>query len=68
MHYSPLSFLTFLVAFPAAHASFYDNPEVELPAASGTSLDELKAKWDFDVSKPLHTEVIPDTYPTRKKE
>lgn len=30
--------------------SFYDNPELELPPASGTPLDELKDKWDFDVS------------------
>jgi hypothetical protein len=31
-------------------ASFYDNPELESPGESGTPLDELKQKWDFDVS------------------
>lgn len=36
---------------PLATSSFYDNPEVELPPKSGTPLDELKAKWDFDVSE-----------------
>jgi hypothetical protein len=34
--------------------SFYDNPELELPPASGTPLDELKEKWDFDVSLLPH--------------
>ncbi|KEF52186.1 agmatinase [Exophiala aquamarina CBS 119918] len=29
-------------------ASFYDNPEWDLPQAGGTPLEELKAKWDFD--------------------
>lgn len=34
--------------------SFYDNPELELPPAGGTPLDELKEKWDFDVSFLTH--------------
>ncbi|KIW63076.1 agmatinase [Phialophora macrospora] len=33
---------------PLARCSFYDNPELEIPTESGTPLDELKAKWDFD--------------------
>ena len=33
-----------------AHASFYDNPELELPPDGGTPLEELKEKWDTDVS------------------
>jgi hypothetical protein len=44
----PLSVL--LPLLPLARCSFYDNPELEIPAESGTPLDELKAKWDFDVS------------------
>ncbi|EXJ90912.1 agmatinase [Capronia coronata CBS 617.96] len=41
----PLSLL-FLLPFTAA--SFYDNPEFDVPSESGTPLDELKAKWDTD--------------------
>ncbi|RVX66991.1 Guanidinobutyrase [Exophiala mesophila] len=33
---------------PQGWASFYDNPEVETPPKSGTPLDELKEKWDFE--------------------
>ena len=43
-----LSFLLRLL--PLAFCSFYDNPELELPTESGTPLDALKAKWDFEVS------------------
>ena len=40
----------FLSLLPTTLGSFYDNPELEIPPASGSPLDELKAKWDFDVS------------------
>ncbi len=43
--------VSLLIPFlPWAQCSFYDNPELELPAETGTPLDELKAKWDFEVS------------------
>ena len=42
------SSLVLALAASFVHASFYDNPEVELPPSSGTPLDELKDKWDFD--------------------
>jgi hypothetical protein len=45
-----LSLSVLLPLLPLARSSFYDNPELEIPAESGTPLDELKAKWDFDVS------------------
>lgn len=41
-----------LLLLPFASSSFYDNPEFDLPPEAGTPLDELKAKWDFDVSTP----------------
>jgi len=34
-------------------ASFYDNPEQNLPLASGTPLDKLVEKWDSEVSKDI---------------
>ena len=41
---------------PQGWASFYDNPEVETPPKSGTPLDELKEKWDFEVgADPIQT-------------
>ena len=40
----------FLFLSRLAQCSFYDNPEVELPPEGGTPLDELKAKWDSEVS------------------
>lgn len=30
------------------NASFYDNPELDVPPEGGTPLDELKDKWDFE--------------------
>jgi hypothetical protein len=48
------SFVLF-ASLPLSTASFYDNPELESPSDSGTPLDELKAKWDFDVSAVLST-------------
>lgn len=44
------SLLSLLALVPFTRASFYDNPEFDLPPESGTPLDELKAKWDTDVS------------------
>ena len=34
-------------------ASFYDNPELDLPPKGGTPLDELKAKWEAEVSQQV---------------
>ncbi|OAP61830.1 agmatinase [Fonsecaea erecta] len=42
------SWTILLPLLPVAHSSFYDNPELEIPPESGSPLDELKAKWDFD--------------------
>lgn len=47
---------------PQAWASFYDNPDVETPPKAGTPLDELKAKWDFEV----RPEPINPTNPQRR--
>src|SRR5882757_32644 len=44
------SLVPLLLTLPTTLASFYDNPEVEIPPETGSPLEELKAKWDFDVS------------------
>ncbi|KIW98660.1 agmatinase [Cladophialophora bantiana CBS 173.52] len=43
-----LSLSILLSLLPFAHSSFYDNPELEIPPESGSPLEDLKAKWDFD--------------------
>lgn len=45
-----LSVIASAIFVPLAFCNFYDNPEWDLPSPSGTPLEELKAKWDFDVS------------------
>jgi hypothetical protein len=52
--------LSLLFLLPFAQASFYDNPEFDLPPESGTPLDELQAKYGTDVSFP--TVFFPDSF------
>lgn len=47
-----LSVLASTLFLPLTLCSFYDNPEWDLPSPPGTPIEELKAKWDFDVSFP----------------
>jgi len=49
-----LSLIASALFASSTFASFYDNPEWDLPPAEGTPLEELKAKWDFDVSLSVH--------------
>lgn len=42
------SLLTLALTASCVDASFYDNPEVDLPPESGTPLDELNAKWSME--------------------
>ena len=40
--------LALALSLASVNASFYDNPELEDPPKSGTPLEELKDKWDFE--------------------
>jgi hypothetical protein len=42
--------LSLSLVFRLATCSFYDNPPVDLPPDGGTPLEELRARWDADVS------------------
>ncbi|KAK5050602.1 hypothetical protein LTR84_003884 [Exophiala bonariae] len=43
-----LSVIASTLFVPLALCNFYDNPEFDLPPPTGTPLEELQAKWDFD--------------------
>ncbi len=56
------SLLSLFLLSQLATCSFYDNPPVELPPDGGTPLEELRARWDADVSFL----VISNTLPSRE--
>ena len=52
MLYIRLVVLALAIRGPAnVKASFYDNPELDLPAPDGTPVEELEAKWGFEVCR-----------------
>lgn len=48
MHSQVTSWLVLALVASLVNASFYDNPEVDIPPKSGTPIDELKDKWDAE--------------------
>jgi hypothetical protein len=48
-------------------ASFYDNPEVEVRPETEIPLEQLKAKWDFDVSRVTTSPSFPSIFKSASK-